>query len=63
MLYANDKFPTPVVCGELIDYIPSSFVEVVRGSDRSILLHKEKCPAFFVLWKAELNHVFLGGNP
>lgn len=57
MFYANDKLPAPVVSGKLIDYVPSGLVEVVRRSDRSILLHKEKCPAFSVLWEAELNHI------
>jgi len=63
VLYPNDKLPAPVICSELIDDIPSCSVEVVRGSDRFLALHIKKCPAFFVLWKAGQNHVFLGGNP
>lgn len=63
MLYANDKLTTPIICCKLIDYVPPGLVEIVRGGDKLLVLHKEKCPAFFVLWKAELNHVFLGGNP
>ena len=63
VLNANDKLPPPIVCCKLVDDVPPGLIEVVRGSDRSLRLHRKKCSAFFVLWKAELNHVFLGGNP
>jgi hypothetical protein len=35
----------------------------MRGCEGLLSFHIQKCPAFFVLWEAGQNHVFLGGNP
>ena len=47
VLYTNDKLPSPIICSELIDYVPPGLVEVVRSGYRSLELHKEKVPSFF----------------
>lgn len=63
MLNTDGKLPAPVICSELVNDIPAGSIEVVRSGERLLALHIKKCPAFFVLWKAGQNHVFLGGNP